>query len=62
MKVRSTQLSYIFKALFRDIPLVYIFFRATCHLAPDHLATCHLEPELQKLWACGVSLKRALKM
>ena len=42
-KVRSTQLSYIFKALFRDTPLAYNFFvpPATCRLAtwpPGHLA------------------------
>ena len=43
-KVRSTQLSYIFKALFRDTPLAYNFFRTTCHLSPDHLSTCHLPP------------------
>ena len=39
-KVRSTQLSYIFKALFRDTPLAYNFFRATCHMdtwPPGHL-------------------------
>ena len=33
-KVRSTQLSYIFKALFRDTPLAYNFFHTTCHLPP----------------------------
>ena len=43
-KVRLTQLSYIFKALFRDTPLAYNFFRTTCHLSPDHLSTCHLPP------------------
>ena len=32
MKVISTQLSYILKALFSDTPLA-LFFRATCHLA-----------------------------
>ena len=44
-KVRSTQLSYILKALLRDTPLAYRFVYTMCHLTSTWPpATCHLPP------------------
>ena len=51
-----------FWKLFSGISHLPIIFCATCYLATWPPVTCHLEPEMQKRYASGVLLKRALKM
>ena len=62
-----TMLKFFFSPLYEKLLLWFHFKQIQCYVffappATCHLATCHLEPEMRKLWASGVSLKRALKM
>ena len=62
-----TMLKFFFSPFYEKLLLWFHFKQIQCYVffappATCHLATCHLEPEMRKLWASGVSLKRALKM